>query len=69
MKRFRVDVGSIVIRMCIALAYPPSSFEENRGRFQLIKESVRPRYQPKRIVHFDFDPKNSRLLYYSKSWG
>ncbi|TRX93287.1 hypothetical protein FHL15_005866 [Xylaria flabelliformis] len=47
-------------RMCIGLAYPPADIEEFNGQPGPIKETVPTRLQdnPRRIVHFDMDPKN-----------
>ncbi|KAI1109062.1 kinase-like domain-containing protein [Nemania sp. NC0429] len=47
-----------LIRMCIAMAYPPAAIEENRREPRLVRESVHTQRQPTRVVHFDFDPKN-----------
>ncbi|KAI1161567.1 kinase-like domain-containing protein [Nemania serpens] len=47
-----------LIRMCLGLAYPPASFEENKNDASLVNETIHPEHEPRRIVHFDFDPKN-----------
>ncbi|KAI1747661.1 kinase-like domain-containing protein [Xylaria castorea] len=48
------------VRMCIGLAYPPADIEELNDRPGPIKETIptRLRDNPRRIVHFDMDPKN-----------
>lgn len=56
----QINTGPIVIRMCLGLAYPPASFEENKNDASLVNETIHPEHEPRRIVHFDFDPKNSR---------
>ncbi|KAI0977612.1 hypothetical protein F4678DRAFT_477656 [Xylaria arbuscula] len=49
-----------LVRMCIGLAYPPMSIDELKNRPAPITE-VRPEDEnvsPKRLVHFDLDPRN-----------
>ncbi|KAI8949251.1 kinase-like domain-containing protein [Xylaria longipes] len=48
------------VRMCIGLAYPPADIEEFKGNPGPIKETIpaRLRDHPRRIVHFDMDPRN-----------
>ncbi|RYC55260.1 hypothetical protein CHU98_g10953 [Xylaria longipes] len=48
------------VRMCIGLAYPPADIEELKGNPGPIKETIpaRLRDNPRRIVHFDMDPRN-----------
>ncbi|KAH9907740.1 kinase-like domain-containing protein [Xylariomycetidae sp. FL2044] len=49
-------------RMCIAMAYPPASLPEYDDTSGLVAETVPRRddleNNPRRIVHFDFDPSN-----------
>ncbi|KAI8635452.1 kinase-like domain-containing protein [Xylariaceae sp. FL1651] len=49
-----------LVRMCIGLAYPPASLRENNNVPGPITERVPNRLKdnPKRMVHFDIDPKN-----------
>ncbi|KAI0449369.1 kinase-like domain-containing protein [Xylaria acuta] len=48
------------VRMCIGLAYPPADIEELKNTPAPITETIPTRLQntPRRIVHFDMDPKN-----------
>ncbi|GAP93349.2 putative serine threonine protein kinase protein [Rosellinia necatrix] len=48
------------IRMCIALAHPPSLLKDFKDRPAPISETVPEKYKHEPIpnVHFDFDPKN-----------
>ncbi|KAI5927374.1 kinase-like domain-containing protein [Camillea tinctor] len=49
-----------LVRMCIAMAYPPARRPENGNVPGPIRETVpnQPQAQPARIVHFDLDPFN-----------
>ncbi|KAI3325204.1 kinase-like domain-containing protein [Xylariaceae sp. AK1471] len=48
------------VRMCIGLAFPPGTLQENEKIPGPITETVpdRLKNEPRRIVHFDFDPRN-----------
>ncbi|TGJ79966.1 hypothetical protein E0Z10_g8807 [Xylaria hypoxylon] len=46
------------IKMCIGLAYPPASIDERKNITPPVPEKIVHSAQPKRVVHFDFDPRN-----------
>lgn len=63
LKDCSVNIVTIVVRMCIGLAYPPAEIEELKRKPAPVTEKIptRLRDKPSRIVHFDIDTKNSML--------
>ncbi len=61
-KARRANSRPIVLRMCIGLAYPPASIPELKNLQAPITEVVPldDSIPPRRLVHFDFDPRNSK---------
>ncbi|KAK5635691.1 hypothetical protein RRF57_011403 [Xylaria bambusicola] len=58
---FATEMLENVVRMCIGLAYPPDSIEQYKNRPPPITEQIPLKeynVEPRRICHFDFDPRN-----------